>query len=227
MTEAEAVDRLAETDEVEVEQMAILRCPECDRWNSLDNGEQREINYQDAGFRHDPRIQVSVGRPDSGTSGVLHIEAVGIVTCLKDNHRMPFHLLHGDPATPARLLENSADLVPRFEAVFPGLKQDIEEAETCHAAQSYKGAVVLCRRAMQRGIIECGIADAPLTNMLAKIKQHLSPATYALAESVKDLGDQGAHRREEIKEPESATMVWAAVRVLNELEPQMKEPEAQ
>ena len=227
MTEAEAVDRLAETDAVEGEDMAILRCSGCDHWNSLDQSEQQEINYERAGDYLDPRIRVTVDRPDSGASGLFGIEAVGIITCLRDNHRMAFRLLHGDPATPARLLENSADLSPRFEADFPGLKQDVEEAETCHAAQSYKGAVVLCRRAMQLSIIECGIADAPLTNMLGQIEQHLSPATYALAQSVKNLGDQGAHRLEEINEPESATMIWAAVKVLNELEPHMQQPASQ
>jgi len=84
-------------------------------------------------------------------------------------------------------------------AVPEGLKQDIEEAESDHFAQSYKSSVVMCRRAIQLGLQEAphGINDGPFSRMLQEARTKTPPVlttrTDSLVEAIKDYGDGGAH----------------------------------
>jgi len=111
------------------------------------------------------------------------------------------------------------------QSVLAGIVQDIQEAERAHFAQLYKASVVMCRRAIQLGLgaPPHNITDGPFSRMLtdaqAKTPSSLSSRGFVLAEAVKDYGDAGAHRIEEISASDARTAIFSAVKVLNELFP--------
>ena len=110
-------------------------------------------------------------------------------------------------------------------AVPPGIVQDIQDAERAHFAQIYTASVVMCRRAAQLGLTEPphNIPDGPFTRMIEdarqKTPQPLSARGFMQIEGVKDYGDGGAHRVEEISAADATTAIISTVAVLNELFP--------
>ena len=105
------------------------------------------------------------------------------------------------------------------------IRQDIGEAEEAHFYQLYKSSAVMCRRALQLGIeiqpnAPQGKTLGPLLAWARGLTPPLfSPATYALAEGIKDIGDAGAHRVEHIPPDTVAMVINITVTALNELFP--------
>lgn len=146
----------------------------------------------------------------------------GALTCLACDHRWPlqmrnFEITYTAPEFPASESQNLSPNVPQ------GLIEDIEEAERCHYGQCYKAGVVICRRAIQLGLEERGVSDAAfskmITNAQALTPPLLTPSTFALVDGIKELGDRGAHRTENVTANDLQVAIYAAVKALNELFP--------
>ena len=155
-----------------------------------------------------------------------HLEFRGVITCdCGDKHTWPMAIKTDN------IVQSTDQMMPVLESVNlnqdvpEGLEQDIQEAEKAHYAQIYKAGVVMCRRAIQLGLQESphNIPDGPFGGMLkqaqAKAPPTLSPQGFALANGVRDYGDAGAHRRQELSASDARTAIFSAVRVLNELFP--------
>ena len=150
-------------------------------------------------------------------------ELQGVLICLADNsHIWPITVRNDQirstegtlPVSEARSLSPNVPV---------GLIQDLEEAERAHFARSYKASVVICRRAFQLGLVERGISDGPLGAMLSKARS-ASPSLFSdrvshFAEAIKDFGDAGAHRREDIHPKDAANVIRLTAQALNELFP--------
>ena len=143
----------------------------------------------------------------------------GIIQCLACNHEFPITIVNDciqklDVALPG---QQSDQLNP---SITSDIKEDIQEAERAHYIQCYKACVTMCRRALQLSLIDKGVEDKPLGKMLEEAKNVmdlLTDETHSLAKSIKHFGDIGAHRKEAI-EPEVARLViYATVRMLNEI----------
>ena len=152
-----------------------------------------------------------------GNRFLAGMELTGILSCNACQHRWPITIRNDWPVSvqPDMPVHESAKLVN----VPPGIEQDGLEAETCHFHEEYKASVVMCRRAMQLSLIEQGIIDRALTAMLteAKTKGLIDDKTYGIAWAVKDYGDMGAHRIEELGDSEARTTIFATVVLLNHL----------
>jgi hypothetical protein len=141
----------------------------------------------------------------------------GIVQCLGCGHELPITLNKGciekiDVSLPGIQSDRLISSIPN------GIKDDIQEAERCNYYQCYKACVTICRRALQLGLIDKGIKDGPLGWMLEQAKSHLlTQEIYDLATSIKGYGDIGAHRSEKLEPQEISMVIYAAVRMLNEL----------
>ena len=143
---------------------------------------------------------------------------LGIVKCLCCGHEVPITINKGfiekiDIALPGAQSENLMSSVPA------DINEDIQETERANYAQCYKACVTMCRRALQLELIDRGIADAPLQLMLKKAANNnlLSGDIYNLATSIKGYGDIGAHRREQLQPQEVNMVIYATVRMLNEI----------
>jgi len=78
----------------------------------------------------------------------------------------------------------------------------------------------MCRRALQLALIDKDIEDKPLSKMLKEAKtpkKLLDDDIYNLATSIKGFGDIGVHRREKLEPQEVNMVIYATVRMLNEL----------
>ena len=142
----------------------------------------------------------------------------GIVQCLKCNHELPITITNNYIQEIAMSLPGTqSDKLN--QSVEADIKEDIEEAERCNYHQCYKACVTMCRRALQLGLIDKGIADAPLSLMLQEaLKDKLiEQKTYDLATSIKGYGDIGAHRREHLEPKEVELVIYATVKMLSEL----------
>jgi hypothetical protein len=145
------------------------------------------------------------------------IEIRGIMRCLKDNHEWPFVMSQGflrqlSPSLPG----SYSDAL--HASVDSALKEDVKEAERANWAQCYNAAVVMCRRALQLGLIQKGIPDSNLGLMLQQaIDKHLLPNTGKQAQAVKLFGDIGAHRVPSIRPEEVNVAIFASVEILNDL----------
>ena len=148
----------------------------------------------------------------------------GILTCTDEEcgARWPIklvgnHVRYVDETMPSRGASKLNSTVPL------GLYQDIEEADRAFFASAYKAVVVLCRRSIQLALEDKGATGRTLGPVLesarSKKQPLLSKRADALAEGVKDFGDGGAHRREEISREDAFSAVNAAVTALNELFP--------
>lgn len=142
----------------------------------------------------------------------------GIIKCLACGHEIPITINQGfieklDTALPGSQSDNLNSSVPT------DIKEDIKEAERANYSQCYKACVTMCRRALQLGLIDKQIADAPLQTMLNKSVEMklISDNLYNLATSIKGYGDIGAHRREQLEPQEVNMVIYATVRMLNEL----------
>ena len=142
----------------------------------------------------------------------------GIIKCLNCGHELPITIESGfiqklDMNLPGYQSNNLNSSVPS------DIKEDVEEAEKANYAQCFKASATMCRRAVQLGLIDKGILDAPFGGMLhqALSQKLLTQDLYNLATSIKGFGDIGAHRRENLEPQEINMLIYATVRMLNEL----------
>lgn len=142
----------------------------------------------------------------------------GIIQCLECGHEMPFTIFQDyiqkiDIALPGVQSDQLNPSVP------PDIKEDVQEAERANYAQCHKACVTMCRRALQLGLIDKGIPDGPLSGMLSQAlsKNLFKQDIYNLATSIKGYGDIGAHRKEQLEPTEVKMVIYATVRMLNEL----------
>lgn len=147
-----------------------------------------------------------------------NIKMWGVIRCLVCGHEFPITMNRGF------IQKVDTDLVgaqsDQLNASVPAdIKEDIQEAERAHYNQCDKACVMMCRRALQLGLIDKGITDAPLSTMLqdALKKQFLMQRTHDLATTIKGYGDIGAHRRDELNSQEVSMVIYATVKMLNEL----------
>ena len=157
------------------------------------------------------------------TQSSRDLELRGTITCSGDQHEWPIAIKTDN------VIQSTEQAMPVLESatldtnVPEGLRQDIKEAESAHFARVYKASAVMCRRAVQLGLAETPheIADGPFTKMIEEAEGRepklLSPIGFTNLRAVKDYGDIGAHRIEEITAPDARTAIFSAVRVLNEL----------
>jgi hypothetical protein len=142
----------------------------------------------------------------------------GILKCGECGHERPL-IMDGES-----IAEISAEL-PGHQSdnlnpkIAQDIKEDIEEAERALFNQCYKASVTMCRRALQLSLIDKGIEDKRLSDMLneAKIKEMFTDTTFALANFVKGFGDIGAHRRELVTLDDVKVTIYTTVKMLNEL----------
>lgn len=145
-------------------------------------------------------------------------EMIGIIRCSVCGHEWPITISKGcvsklDTALPGAQSDKLDASVPS------DIKEDLQEAERAHYAQCDKSCVTMCRRALQLGLIDKGIADAPLSAMLQEAlkRKLIEQKTYDLATSIKGYGDIGAHRKEHLESQEVSMVIYATVKMLNEL----------
>jgi len=143
----------------------------------------------------------------------------GTITCDIDGHERPFAMTTGciqqlDFALPDSQSEQLGPLVAK------DVKEDMQEAERANYAHCYKACVTMCRRALQLALIDCGIQDQPLGAMLKQAMKQgplLDQKTFDLATSIKGYGDLGAHRRDTLDPSEVGMVVYATVKMVNEV----------
>ncbi len=142
----------------------------------------------------------------------------GIIQCLSCEHEFPITIVDDciqklDVALPDIQSDGLNSSVPS------DIKDDVRESEKAHYNQCDKACVTMCRRALQIGLIDKGIADSPLSVMLkeALTQKLLEQRTYDLANTIKGYGDIGAHRREDLEPEEVKMVIYATVKMLNEL----------
>jgi hypothetical protein len=144
------------------------------------------------------------------------IEIRGVITCLQDGHQWPVRIDNDA----IRQTDTKLAGFPLTTNVPLGIAQDVEEAGRAHFMQCYKASVVMCRRAMQMGLIEKGIPDGSLLGMLSKAKGEgviKDEAVYGMAFAVKGYGDAGAHHIEDITDTEVVSVILVTTLLLNEL----------
>jgi len=142
----------------------------------------------------------------------------GILKCGQCGHERPL-IMDGESIT-----EISADL-PGHQSdnidskIAQDIKEDVEEAERALFNQCYKASVTMCRRALQLSLIDKGIEDKRLSDMIneAKTKGMVTDTTFAFANFVKGFGDIGAHRRELVTLDDAKVTIYTTVKMLNEL----------
>ena len=192
---------LPPNDEQEVRDVPRIKCDKCGRSAEL-------------------RLTTSQSWP-----GAPELELRGVVTCSGDGHQWPLAIRTDN------LILSTEQMMPVLESgslgqsVPPGIVQDIKEAERAHFAQLYKASVVMCRRACQLGLAEPphSIPDGPFSKMIAEAQARtpppLSPRGFIHLEGVKEYGDVGAHKVEDVAAGHARTTISSAVAVLNELFP--------
>ena len=194
------------------DKMPYVRCRKCVEYNA---NKTSGVDYRE------PNIQV-LCRREYATPGphIPYVSLRGIVTCDFDGHQWPVVLGNNviDETYSAMPTDESRRMKPSIKE---GLRQDIEEAERAHFAGCFKACVTMCRRAMQIALEDKGAVGRTLGPLLenarAKNPPLLAKREDMLAEGIKDFGDGGAHRREEIDPRDAAQVVHVAVSVLNEL----------
>jgi hypothetical protein len=170
------------------------------------------------------RVTVDIGRVMTRRYGEYYPGLIfgGTLTCLQCEHRWPLEMRNSEITFTASEFpaSESRNLSP---GVPPGLRQDIEEAERCHYGRCDKAGVVMCRRAIQLGLIEKGIPDAPFSRMIgdaqARTPALLTASTFAHVDAIKEFGDRGAHRTENVTANDLQVAIYATVKALNELFP--------
>ena len=141
---------LPSSEELEVQELPEIRCPVCSM-----------LREQGSSAPH-PLLTIDCHRTHS-TRGRILLE--GIVTCEAEehpdgSHSMPIRIRDNviestDPGMPISESRNLDSQVP------DGIVQDVEEAERAHFTRCYKASVIMCRRAMQLGLIDKDIPDGP------------------------------------------------------------------
>lgn len=143
----------------------------------------------------------------------------GIITCLNCNHEWPITIDNGHiKELGVALPISQSDKLG--SGVSPDIKEDVREAERCHYHQCYKACVTMCRRALQLSLIDKGMKDERLGDMLEEahtVKKLLTDDTYTQAKSIRHFGNIGAHRRETIDPEVARLVIFITVQMLNEI----------
>ena len=160
----------------------------------------------------------------------VQTELKGVLTCSGgQEHQEPYSWpLTAMAGTQDVIITGTAEGLPVLDSqnlvknVKNGIKQDVEEAERAYFFQLYKASVVMCRRAVQLTLEEkLGIPGLTLGPLLEKEREKephlLEDDTYSLAMRIKNYGDKGAHRLDELNPSTVATIIHDTVKVLNEL----------
>ncbi|MFC1935632.1 DUF4145 domain-containing protein [Chloroflexota bacterium] len=166
-------------------------------------------------------IEVSVQRK-GGWEG---IDASLILTCTRCDSTW-FLKLRDDQVLPAQ----GALSKPSLSGDIPkGLVQDVLEADKARLVGAHKGAVVLCRRALQLGLEELGAEGRTLGPVRedAERKNLITPRVSILIHGIQDYGDGGAHRHEDFEEAEVFFVISGTVNILNKLPRPLASPEEQ
>ncbi len=184
----------------EVSMGALILCPIC----------------EDTPQRRNRRIQIDC---------MGEVEMIGLITCLDDKHQMSVELRR-DIQVEARQnlpVSESALLI----GVPLGLVEDVHEAERAYLFGAYKACVVMCRRALQLALREKKVTDAPLSKMLANAKKRyprrITEEIYSLAMSIKNIGDKGAHRKEQVTAKQASIAIYATADLLRALFPKREQ----
>ena len=194
------------------EEMIELSCLECEAWSA-----EKPLNRD--------RNQAQIVMQRTYGAGI-HVEAV--LTCKRDKHQWPItfegnRVISTGQEIPITESENLEQDMAK------GLVQDIQEAERCHLSRCYKGSVVLCRRAFQLALENRGATGRTLGPLLKSARAMKPPLLSAkvdsMAEGIKDFGDAGAHRQEDIEPRQAEMMIYVTVQALNELHPLAKPKE--
>ena len=146
----------------------------------------------------------------------------GLITCLTCGNEFPIAINRNNIEKLGKAMPNAESA--KLPSTTPNdIKDDVKEAERAHYAQCYKACVAMCRRALQLSLIEKDIEDTNLGEMLknALSKGLLTSDTYELAKSIKRFGDKGVHRNETLDSKEVELVIYATVRMLNELFPEL------
>ena len=203
---------LPENHDGEEEMVATVRCAGCDQYT---DDPQRRDNWRN------PEITIACNRRGFD---LAQVELKGVLTCGIDKHRWPVQMRDGSLQMTATTMPSKASASLSMQAP-DYIRQDVEEAEEAHFYQLFKSSVVMCRRALQLGIETRPNAPPhkPLGPLLLWAREQVPPiltvTTDALAEGIKDYGDAGAHRVEEITSDDAAMVIHITVRALNELFP--------
>lgn len=165
--------------------------------------------------------QGGVVRLSAGTSS-YGMELSGVLRCLYDGHKWPI-VIRKDVIQSIQTSMAVAESGKLTTNVPDGIVQDIEEAERAHFAFCFKACVVMCRRALQLALEDKGAKGRTLgpllTDARSKTPPILTPRVDALAEGIKDYGDSGAHRTDDIDASTAALVVHITVVALTELYP--------
>lgn len=143
----------------------------------------------------------------------------GIIKCNSDQHEMPIEVANGSIAKLDISLPGEQSSRLDSTKVTTDIIEDIKEAEKANYAQCYKSSLTMCRRAIQLALIDRGIEDKPLGQMLkeANAAKILLDDNYIAAKSIKVYGDIGAHRREHFDSKIVNLAIFVAVEMLNEI----------
>ena len=168
------------------------------------------------------QVDINLGQLGPG------IELRGVLTCSKDENKWPITMVENRFVEISNALPSS-DSKKLRQNVPPGIKEDVREAEQIHFAQSYKAAVVMCRRALQLGLEDRlrrkkdRMTLGPLLGEERKRKAPLfTDQTYQLVQRVKKYGDGGAHAEVDIDPKTVEVVIHDTVVALNELYPVKK-----
>jgi len=174
------------------------------------------------------QAEVECSRPGGYSS--IRLDFEGVLTCKRAEcgTSWPVKIVDNviEYVAPEMPTHGSRDL---GAGALEGLRQDLQEADRAHFAQCYKAAVVVCRRAIQLALEDKGAEGRTLGPVLvdAREKDLLTDRTDALVEGIKDFGDGGAHRAEDIHVDDAAMVIRVTTVVLNELFPEPDTPTAE
>jgi hypothetical protein len=96
---------------------------------------------------------------------------------------------------------------------------DLVEAASAFNVNAYKACVVMCRRALQGILLERGVEDGSLANMIAAAKgtPGLPADLYESASAVRVFGNSGAHPRDEALQSVDRMRAMLAMEVVKDI----------
>jgi hypothetical protein len=149
-------------------------------------------------------------------------EIKGIIKCYRDGLERPIvvggssyggDILHIAQSLPDEQSTKLHSDVPN------DIKEDVREAERASWSACYRASAAMCRRALQIGLIDSGIKDAPLEVMLEEAynSKLLTDDTYIQAKSIRTYGNIAVHRKQQIDGHLIGTILYVLVEMLNEI----------
>ena len=149
------------------------------------------------------------------------IELRGMLHCLRDGHRWPITML-GDEFLETSRTMPITESVKLYSRVRDNIREDVEEAEACHYAESWKASVMMCRRAIQIGLEDLIGVHGQTLGPLLILARHLPRPLLThkadqLADRIHNLGDEAAHGKITYDPKTVEVVIHDTVMVLNEL----------